>query len=295
MVLLTFALLALSISSVWIKASHPSKDSVPLWLWIFFASLGCGMIAGVVNWLGAIVLLALAGMAYLSGMQYRYPLKVLLMLCSMTLALALALHLIPGFNNPLVAHRIKFSADTTPYTLYANFDKGAAGLILLACFSSRIESLSTFNRLIKPIILGILCTIIAVFGTALAIECVHLDLKLPSLTIPFLVINLFLVCVAEEAFFRGVIQEQLMVLLEKYRYMKPVATLASVLLFGIAHMAGGTKLMMLSTLAGVGYALTYTYTRKIEASIAVHFLTNLTHFMLFSYPALATCSTPTSL
>jgi uncharacterized membrane protein YedE/YeeE len=56
---------------------------------------------------------------------------------SALLAFALALHLMPGFANLVIASGIRLTADAKPMTLYANFDKGAAGLVLLAFFSRR--------------------------------------------------------------------------------------------------------------------------------------------------------------
>ena len=47
------------------------------------------------------------------------------------LALAGALHLIPGFANPLLVDAQLLTPDAIPYTLYANFDKGWAGYCLL--------------------------------------------------------------------------------------------------------------------------------------------------------------------
>ncbi|MBB5608953.1 MULTISPECIES: type II CAAX prenyl endopeptidase Rce1 family protein [unclassified Janthinobacterium] len=41
---------------------------------------------------------------------------------------------------------------------------------------------------------------------ALAIGFVKPDVKLPDITLQFLLVNLLLTCVAEEAFFRGLLQ-----------------------------------------------------------------------------------------
>ena len=60
----------------------------------------------------------------------------------------------------------------------------------------------------------------------------------------------------------------------------------------IRHMATAIFLVF-AVLAGAGYGLAYQLTGRIEASILVHFLFNLAHLTLFSYPRLslqAACS-----
>jgi hypothetical protein len=59
------------------------------------------------------------------------------------------------------------------------------------------------------------------------------------------------------------------------------------LLFGLAHAAGGWRYVLLATLAGTGYGLAYRRTVRIESAILAHFAVNVTHLLLFTYPALA--------
>ncbi|MBN3743293.1 CPBP family intramembrane metalloprotease domain-containing protein, partial [Burkholderia sp. Tr-20355] len=47
------------------------------------------------------------------------------------LAIALSLHLIPGFHNPLVIGPTRFTPDAVPFTMYLNLDKPLVGLWLL--------------------------------------------------------------------------------------------------------------------------------------------------------------------
>ncbi|KAB0646590.1 CPBP family intramembrane metalloprotease domain-containing protein, partial [Burkholderia diffusa] len=47
------------------------------------------------------------------------------------LAIALTLHLIPGFHNPRVIAPTRFTPDAVPFTMYLNFDKPLVGLWLL--------------------------------------------------------------------------------------------------------------------------------------------------------------------
>ena len=55
----------------------------------------------------------------------------------------------------------------------------------------------------------ILATAAAVLSAAVITGYVRPEIKLPSITLEFLATNLFFTCIAEEAFFRGLIQERM--------------------------------------------------------------------------------------
>ena len=48
-------------------------------------------------------------------------------------AIALSLHLIPGFHNPRVIGPTRFTPDAVPFTMYLNLDKPLVGLWLCGC------------------------------------------------------------------------------------------------------------------------------------------------------------------
>lgn len=148
MLLLTFFLLALSICLVWIdKPSIGSSYRPSPWLVCFIPAMLCGLSAGILNYLAVIFLLLLLALAWLSKNQTMPTLKLTLTACSITLALAMALHKIPGFYNPIILNSVQVSNDASPYTLYANFDKGAAGLLLLAFFCPKVGSVNDIKKL----------------------------------------------------------------------------------------------------------------------------------------------------
>jgi membrane protease YdiL (CAAX protease family) len=101
----------------------------------------------------------------------------------------------------------------------------------------------------------------------------------------FLALNLFTTCLAEEAFFRALIQGRLTDALGARKHGAAVAIGVAAVLFGIAHGYGGVPLVALATLAGIGYGLAYRR-GGIEAAILTHFALNAAHFVLFTYPAL---------
>ncbi|HEX8956307.1 MAG TPA: CPBP family intramembrane glutamic endopeptidase, partial [Burkholderiaceae bacterium] len=129
-------------------------------------------------------------------------------------------------------------------------------------------------------------TVIAVLGTAMATGYVRLDPKFNETAAIFVAINLFFTVVAEEALFRGFIQQQLANMAGSAKPAAVIAALVSAMLFGAAHMGGGATFAALATLAGLGYAWAYQATGRIEAPILIHCAVNAIHFTCFTYPHL---------
>jgi membrane protease YdiL (CAAX protease family) len=50
------------------------------------------------------------------------------------------------------------------------------------------------------------------------------------------------------------------------------------------HHHGGTIYVALSFIAGLFYGYAMMLTKRIEASIIVHFIVNLVHILMFTYP-----------
>lgn len=67
----------------------------------------------------------------------------------------------------------------------------------------------------------------------------------------------------------------------------PLAVGGSAALFGLAHWAGGWSYVLLAALAGLGYALAFRASGRIEMAILAHFGLNAVHFLLLTYPGLA--------
>ncbi len=123
---------------------------------------------------------------------------------------------------------------------------------------------------------------------ALMSHYVRPNFKLPQLTWLWILNNLFFVCVAEEALFRGLIQGGLAKLLPPKKIWAFFAIGVAALLFGLAHFKGGPAYMILAAIAGLFYGYAFWKANRIEAPILVHFSLNLIHFLAFSYPALVT-------
>ncbi|MGW8390235.1 CPBP family intramembrane glutamic endopeptidase [Pseudoduganella sp. HUAS MS19] len=277
---LPFGLLGLSIASTGLVAAHSERQDFlrHLWLVLLGLAITAGLAAGVLRPVAIVGIVALLAFSWLATRHGKAAVRTLLTLLTLLLALALALHALPGYDNPLLLKDVRLSAESAPYTMYANFDKGVIGLVLLVFFCRRAGSWRDFAAAFRSqaaVVAALLC---GVLGIAWAIGFIHPDFKLSPYLPLFAAVNLLFVCVAEEAFFRGIIQGQLA------RYGETMAVAVSGLLFGAAHLGGGWQFGALASLAGLGYALLYSKTQRIEIPIVAHFLLNLLHFMAFTYP-----------
>jgi membrane protease YdiL (CAAX protease family) len=286
--LITFGLLGLSICTAWLPPLWTGKKvRVPLWFLLLVGAASAGLLAGCLRWIAIVELAALGIAAYYAGQaEASRAQRMALGALTAILALALALHRLPGFQNPVLIENMKFSADAVPFTLYANFDKAAVGLILLVFMCKRTASWPEWKAVMRRTAPIALITTVFTIAMAIALGNVRPDLKLSQWTPVFLVVNLLFTCVAEEAFFRGVLQERLATALARVRFGEPVAILCSALLFGLAHAAGGPRYALFATLSGFGSAYAYSITRRIEAPIITHFMLNAVHFIGFTYPQL---------
>ncbi|WP_211473202.1 CPBP family intramembrane glutamic endopeptidase [Collimonas humicola] len=285
---LTFILLAAAICAVWLPPVRISRRmALPPWSGCFVAAACCGLAAGVLNPWSAAALAIFCGIACLAATARQPSVsRILLTAAAAIVALALALHRLPGFNNPLLISALTLSAGAAPFSQYASFDKGAAGLVLLALLCRRADSAAAWRDLLKKTWPAVLATTIAVLGAATWVGYVKADVKLSQTTALFLATNLFFTVVAEEAFFRGVLQDRLAASLARFRHGPMAALVCSALLFGAAHAAGGGVYVMLATIAGFGYAYAYYATQRIEAPIIAHIAVNAVHFIGFTYPYL---------
>lgn len=218
-----------------------------------------------------------------------------------SILLLLAMHKLPGFQNVLLLDQVQVSQDAIPFTLYANVDKGLAGFVLLVLLWPLSQPSPQPLQAAAPQDLGCDLTLRWLRGwwplfpltflcsemIAVAFGFITWDPKLPAYTLTFLAVNLFLTCVAEELFFRGLLQTALQRWLARRGWPLWLAAVVIGLLFGAAHLGGGVPYAITVTVAGIGYGLMYLRSGRIEVAILGHFALNALHFLLFSYPMLA--------
>ena len=286
---ITFGLLALSICAVWIPPFPiGERVVVPAWKVLFVAAIASGLVAGSLKWPALPALAFLGIVTYLAGRTgASRAQRIIFGTLTAVAALALALHRLPGFENPVLIANARFTPDAAPFTQYANFDKAAAGLIILAWLCNRATTVAGWKEIWRRTWPIALATTAIVMFAAVMLGYVRFDPKLPIYAPTFLAINLLFTCVAEEAFFRGFLQERLAASLSGLRFGGFIVITSSGLLFGVVHAAGGVSYVMLATLAGIGYACAYATVRRVEAPIITHFAVNAVQFVGFTYPHLA--------
>jgi hypothetical protein len=287
--IIAFGLLTLAIICVWVPAAKPkSLFWERFWIIPCVVSIACGLFFGFIHWIALVPIIGLATACYIVAGPNVHPVaKILAGVGVISLCIGFFLHVVPGFSNFKIISDIKLSPDALSYSKYLNFDKGLAGLFLIAWGHGHITSLSGWQRMLAKMIPGALLVIIVVMVLSLLFGYVRVDIKIIPLFIVWAWTNLFFTCMAEEGFFRGFVQRHLVALLGKYRYGSEMGVGTASLLFGLAHYAGGVKYILLAFVAGVGYGWAYYRTQRIEASILTHFMLNSIHFLFFTYPALA--------
>lgn len=200
------------------------------------------------------------------------------------LAIALSMHWLPGFHNPRVIGPERFTADAVPFTMFLNLDKPLIGFWLLLVLPWTRPP-HEIRSSMKAGVGGMLMTAAACMMVAVLLGLVKWEPKWPSASWLWLLNNLLLVTLTEEALFRGYLQGGLSRLLKQQPYADAIALCVAAVLFGLAHVAGGWQWIVLGSVAGIGYGLAYRF-GGLQAAVLAHFGLNVMHFFLFTYPML---------
>jgi membrane protease YdiL (CAAX protease family) len=276
---LTYATLIASMITLRI----PNKSKIRLWQVFLFISIILAFVSHTANILAVLSILAF----YIIVLLYtkvHHKSKYILWVLILFLGLLLELHLVPGFKNLLIWDKIHFTPDAIAFTLYLNFDKTIVGLIILGLTLNLARTAIQWTEILKQVALKLPIIIFIILILSFAFGYIKFEPKLPHGLWIWIVSNLLFTCIAEEGIFRGFFQESLSKL--KYKYAEYIAIFIPAVFFGLMHYPGGVKYVVLATVAGSMYGYVYKVTKRIEASIICHFLLNLTHILLFTYPAL---------
>ena len=204
---------------------------------------------------------------------------------ALVLGVLLGLHVLPGFNNYQFASDIFLSDSAASFDIWFNFDKSMFGFFVLGIVLHKdlIRSISGARQMLMLFMPIAVCGILAIYATGFLIGFSSLDWTPSTVFFAWALKNLVFTVVAEEVFFRGVVQNEISKRLHS-RYGQHIAVIVAGALFGLAHFGGGLPFVLLSSLAGILYGYTYKATGRIEAPIVTHFLLNVGHFLIFTYP-----------
>jgi len=257
----------------------------PAFRWLSLGLLVVGYSLSLVN--GQLDLLATIPLALLLFAAYavsyrKHHLQYIGHALFIVLAIALSMHWLPGFHNPRAIGPERFTADAAPFTMYLNLDKPLAGFWLLLVLPWIRPSLG-WRMPLRAGLIGMLITTAVCLLIAALLGLVRWEPKWPAASGLWLLNNLLLVTLTEEALFRGYLQGGLRLLLREQPYADVGALCVAAVLFGLAHFAGGWQWVVLGSVAGIGYGLAYRF-GGLQAAILAHFGLNATHFFLFTYP-----------
>jgi uncharacterized protein len=281
----TYSALGLSIVGLW--------AGPVVWVPLFLGAIVLGYFGGVLSGLAAlwIGLLALACLLYVraapaSRSSSTRAIAAVGLVGIVALAVLLGAHQLPGFHNPIIARNLVLSPGASPYTQYLNFDKTAAGLVILGiCYRRMLRDRRDWLRMLRRAGPIVVVNTVVLVALSLWLGFLRFDPKWTPFFWIWAPVNLFMTCLSEEAFFRGFVQQELRTSLSGHTRGTAVAVGVSAVTFGLAHFAGGWTYVLLAAAAGLGYAIAYQRTGRIEASMTAHFTLNATHFLLFTYPA----------
>lgn len=274
-----------------------------IWLWVplilaigavFFRQkvvalvlLGLTLLSAL--FIGRIELTAFVSTLVVLGVAYRLPMlasnqktkpvyylgwSVVIIWCVM-----LFVHVIPGFNNLQVLNKVTAGPLSAPFSMYLNLDKPLALFALFLAYPFLLGSEAKGR--VKPALL-VMIPLLSLLPIAAMLGALKPELSLPSWWWLFALNNLILTCVAEEALFRGFVQQSL-----SRRFDWRLGLVIASILFGLAHFAGGPLLIVFATLAGLGYGLVFHFTGRLWCAVLAHFLFNFCHLVFFTYPILA--------
>ena len=285
--LLPFTLLLVAVLGLWIHRA--------VWIGALIAAIAAGYWTGALNGFAAVWLAVVAALA----LRYRWVrgrppspqttlLRVLFGLALFVMTLAVGLVMLPGFPRTTLVEAVALTPGAIPYAIGLGFAKVAPAILILGIVNTdRVKSWGELARVLKRSVPIWMVTVSAVIMITMALGYVRFEPKWTSLFLVWAVPNLFFTCLAEETFFRGFVQHELASMRPDSTPVAVVAIAVAAVLFGLIHFAGGLTYVLAGVVAGAGYGLAYHLTKRIEASMAVHFAVNATHFLLFTYPAVA--------
>lgn len=260
---------------------------------IFFAiALATALISGVINFISSLIILLFGFLIY-SFYQKKLssPYKIFIYFGIFIITILSFLHQLPGIDNIEFLTNIKLSKNSSNFDLWLNFDKPLIAIFLLFFIYNPPRKFSDYKnifiqtlKLFVPLLIILLA--LGTYGNFLVF-----DPKFPSFEITFLwlIKMIFLTIFAEEFFFRFFIQNSVILLFKNSKYFSKnpqiIGLIFTSILFGLTHFSQGFVFILLATICGFFYGLIFIRTRYIEASILLHFLINLTHFIFFSYPS----------
>lgn len=280
--LISFLLLACSVLSLWV-----TKKALGWGIFLVIVS-GVVLSSNHMTPMGMFALIIYVGLALCIKWIAKPKAKILLQAIFAIASLLLLMHLVPGFNNYLLLNKEIVKPGCVPYSLYINFDKPLIGITILGLMHPLMRQKNAWLLAIKKTFPLFVLGVIALFLFASILQLVRFQPSTPPFFIYWLIANLFFVAFPEEAFARGLILRFLIHLSDRL-ILQWIANIVVAFLFALLHYYFAENLAYAAVvfLANLFYGWIYLRSGSIEMAILSHFLTNVIHLLLFSYPFLA--------
>jgi membrane protease YdiL (CAAX protease family) len=187
----------------------------------------------------------------------------------MALGLLAGFHQVPGIHGvPLYSRWWEYGSNLLAFNF--DLDKAYAGL-LLALIAAQFHPQKQSWRPIWIIPVGIAGLLVVVWLAGYPLQP-----TVPQYAAAFIFVNLMQTCFAEELFFRGALQRELML------YLAPGPAIAiTAVLFGLVHLSRGWEFALITMLSGLLHGWVYRRTGVLSLSVLSHFLVNVAWIMLF--------------
>jgi membrane protease YdiL (CAAX protease family) len=240
---------------------------------VLIVAAALAFMGGLVRVEGVAGLAAGAGLLWMQtreemSSRSRIATKIALVL----LALAFALHRVPGFDA--VFWLAGFGRDGARPLLW-QFDKAAAALLVLGLVGARAGS-QPWQRWLPAVVAGAL----SMTGLALLAGLAQWAPAVPRGFAAWAAANLLIVALAEEAFFRGLLQNGLQCLLaSRTAHAGTIALFVAAAIFGLTHLPWGAGFACAAAVAGVFYGAAFRAGGLLGAVLA-HALTNASIVLL---------------
>lgn len=187
----------------------------------------------------------------------------------MVLGLLAGFHQVHGIETvPLYSRWWEYGSKLLAFDF--PLDKAYAGL-LLALIAAQFHPQKRDWRYVWLVPAGVGAFFLLVYALGYPLQY-----TVPRYAAALLFVNLMETCFAEELFFRGALQRELML------YLAPLPAITiSAALFGLVHIHSGWEVVIFATLSGLLHGYIYKRTGILSLSVLSHFLVNMAWIGLF--------------
>ena len=287
--LLCYGLMACAALAIWVK------PNTRVWWTLFYtASAGVGLWRGILTENAVILMGIFWALSYYGYANFKPRSRMMAQVVMISLTGLLLLHYFEGFEPWIIVRHLHLGHRYLPFTHFVFYEHAFIGVCLLGmgALPNLIRHYPEWKVMFRDAWPIAVTAIVSIYVLAGFSDHVDIDWGWTHYLKIFAFTNLFFVCIAEEAIFRGMIQRPMTSLFERWNIGKvdigpSVAMIITVGLYSLRHYYSGLEVMIYAMLTGTFYAYAYMKTRRVEACIFVHWCVNVVHFLSFTYPMLA--------